>query len=242
MTARRLLGAVLVVAGAAGCTAFLLSASAGMRDVMSTDGGFCASGGPYVVARQCSGTDMRLLLVGILGGLLAAGVYAAGTAALARPPAAAGQAAWIALFGLLGWNFISVGTQPRAGQGGATGWLLTGALFWLLAVGGLVPFAAGVIGDLQTAGRPDPVVAGMQPLVRAVVPPGLAVPHSSGFGGWPQPAGADWPGGRGGGAGAAQPAITRTMDLLRTGLWLAASAAGAGAGIALGAALVSLLR
>jgi hypothetical protein len=31
-----------------------------------TDGGACASGGPYVIARPCSSGDMRLLLVGLV--------------------------------------------------------------------------------------------------------------------------------------------------------------------------------
>ena len=49
---------------------------------MQADGGFCASGGPYVVARQCSGGDMRLLMAGILGGLLCTAILVAATAGL----------------------------------------------------------------------------------------------------------------------------------------------------------------
>lgn len=52
MSTRRLAGALVAFAGAAGFTACLLSLFTGMRDVMRTDGGFCASGGPYVIAHQ----------------------------------------------------------------------------------------------------------------------------------------------------------------------------------------------
>jgi len=163
---RRLLGAACVIAGAAGVTACLLAASAGMRDVMRTDGGFCASGGPYVIANQCSGADERLLLVGILGGLVATAVLAGGGSLFGRT-GSSGLLAWVATFGLLGWNFISLSIHPPAGQPGTGGWLISGVVFWLLAVCGLVPLLSGVFSDLRTAGRPDPVAASMQPLVRA---------------------------------------------------------------------------
>jgi hypothetical protein len=59
MTGRRLTGAslsgvVLTIAGAASVTVCLASASGGFRDVIQTDGGFCASGGPYAIGNQCS--------------------------------------------------------------------------------------------------------------------------------------------------------------------------------------------
>jgi hypothetical protein len=71
---RRLLGVLLIVFGAAAVSACLRSAFTGMRDVMRSDGGTCASGGPYVIAQQCSSGDVRLIMVGIIGGLVAVAI------------------------------------------------------------------------------------------------------------------------------------------------------------------------
>jgi hypothetical protein len=66
----RFAGVVLTMAGAAGVTVCLASASGGFRDVMQTDGGFCASGGPYVIVSQCSAGDARMITAGVMGGLV----------------------------------------------------------------------------------------------------------------------------------------------------------------------------
>ncbi len=84
MSAKRLVAALVAFAGAAAFTACLLSLLSGMRDVMQADGGFCASGGPYVIAHQCSSSDIRLIMIGIFGALIAAGFYAGGTAGRGR--------------------------------------------------------------------------------------------------------------------------------------------------------------
>ena len=139
--------------------------------VMQTDGGFCASGGPYVIAHQCSSSDIRLIMIGIFGALIAAGFYAGGSAGLGSKAASAGLILWAALFGTLGWNFVSVGRHS-----GASGMLFTGVLFLAMAVGGLIPLLLRLADDLRgPASRPSPVIPGMQPLVRAAVPtvPGL---------------------------------------------------------------------
>lgn len=162
---RRLIGAACVIGGAAGVVGGVLAASAGMRDVMRNDGGFCASGGPYVVAHQCSGADIGLLLVGILGGLAATAIVVAGSAVFGRGSSAS-LVAWVVLFGVLGWNFIDEVVHPTGGSG-SVGWLISGVVFWLLAAGGLVPLVTGLVTDLRAAGRPDPVAASVQPLVRA---------------------------------------------------------------------------
>lgn len=70
---------------AAGFTACLVSVYAGMRDVIKTSGGFCASGGPYVVAHQCSASDTRLLFICVLG-MLVSGAIFAGVSACADGP------------------------------------------------------------------------------------------------------------------------------------------------------------
>lgn len=243
MKGRDVAGAVLTVAGAAGATACLASVSAGMRDVMQADGGFCASGGPYVIAHQCSGSDVRLIMAGIFGGLLAAAIYAGGTAALGRRGSTAGLIAWAALFGTLGWNFISLGLHPGGQQhSAATGWLITGAMFELMALGGLIALLVSLASDLRGAGRANPVAASMRPLVRAAVPAGFATPQPGGFTA-PQPGGAfGWqPGGVPGPSTMAEPPA-RGAVLLRLGTWFLASLVGAGAGIALASSLISMLR
>jgi len=142
VTRRRLPGLLLVIVGAAGFTVCLRSAFAGLRDVMVTDRGSCASGGRNVSAHPCSAADMRLLLAGLLGGLLATGVLAAGTRLLGRSGMPTALLAWTALFAALGWNFVRLGLHPTAGQTAAAGWLISGAVLWLLAVRGFGPAVA----------------------------------------------------------------------------------------------------
>jgi len=231
VTARRLTGFLLAIAGAAGFTVCLKSLAAGMEDVIRVDGGSCASGGPYVVAHQCSGADIRLIMVGIFGGLVAAAVYAGGTSALGRPGSSAGLLIWTALFGLLGWNFISTGLHPPAGGGTLSGLLFTGAMFVLMALGGLIVLLVSVTSDLRSAGRPSPAIAGLQPLVRAAVVPGGAV----------MPGAMTAPGAMITPNSVASPAA-RGGELLQAGIWLLASVAGAGLGIVLSSTLITLLH
>ena len=141
MTGRQLTGVLLTIGGAAAVTGCLAALSSGMRDVMQTDGGFCAGGGPYVIANQCSAGDIRLVTIGIMGGLVAAAVYAAGTSLLGRSASAAALVTWAAMFGVLGWNFISLGLHPGPNQGASSGWLFTGGTFWLMALSGLIPLS-----------------------------------------------------------------------------------------------------
>lgn len=248
---RRLLGAACVIAGAAGVVACLLAASAGMRDVMVNDGGSCASGGPYVVAHQCSEADMRLLLVGILGGLVATAIMASGSAAVGRGSSAS-LLAWVALFGLFGWNFIRMVVHPAAGQQGASGWLISGVVFWLLAAGGLVPLLGGLLSDLRTAGRPDPVAASMQPLVRAQFMPsgwgggfGSAADGATAVGGpgslgWVSPSVS--PSTPVPGLGSGQSTVARNPSAAWLGLWMVLIVLGGALGAIANSALISALR
>ena len=166
------MASLLVAVGAAGVTACLISAATGMRDVMVTDGGTCADGGPYVIAHQCTSADMRLLMVGVLGTLVSAGFGLAGTGMLGGRPVMAGLLAWAALFGTLGWNFIDLGLNPAAGMSGG-GWTFTGVLFWLMAAGGLLPALASAAGWLRRGGRPEPPFAAPRAVVPAARYPGL---------------------------------------------------------------------
>jgi hypothetical protein len=242
MSAKRLVAAVVAFAGAAAFTACLLALVGGMRDVMVTDGGFCASGGPYVIAHQCSNADIRLIMIGIFGALIAAGFYAGGTAGLGSQAASAGLLLWAALFGTLGWNFVTVGHH------GATGLLFTGVLFLAMAAGGLIPLLSRLADDLRRpSSRPSPVIPGMQPLVRAAVPtvpglqPGPGTTFQPGATATFQPGALPVPG-LVPGTGTVPQAAARSSELLRTGVWLIVSLAGTAFGIALSASLISMLR
>ena len=157
LTGAALAGAALTIAGAAGGTVCLASASDGFRDVMQTDGGFC---GPYASVSQCSAGDLRMISIGVIGGLVAAAIYAIGTRALGGSASSAGLVIWVALFGALGWNFISLGLRPAAEAGASSGWLFTGGMFWLMAFGGLIPLLTGLAGDLRPGVRGEPTYLG----------------------------------------------------------------------------------
>jgi hypothetical protein len=101
-----------------------------MRAVMAI-GGSCASGGPYVSARQCPDVTW-LMPVGIVGGLILAGVYV-----LMKPARAPSFVSllWPALFLSLGWNFLEFGLAPPGKRGLDWGWLVCAVVFALM--GGL---------------------------------------------------------------------------------------------------------
>ena len=230
MSAKRLAAALVALAGATAFTVCLLAVVGGMRDVAQTDGGFCASGGPYVIAHQCSNSDVRLIVIGIFGALLAAGFYAGGTAGLGSRAASAGLLLlWAALFGTLGWTFLSAGHHSG---------LFTGVLFLAMAAGGLILLLVRLADDRRGPSRPDPLLTGMQPLVRATVPsvPGMP-PGMIGF----QPAAAPVTGTLPV-PGPERRAASRSTEVVATGVWLLLSAAGTALGIALSSSLISVVR
>jgi hypothetical protein len=156
----RLLGIPLTLAGGGGFAAALVSAYRGMRDVMNTSGGFCASGGPYVVAHQCSSSDVKLILFGVFGMLLAALAVLVGLALLRGPLLVASLLMWTGLFGALGWNFLSLGLHPPRHVGGGGAWIVCGVVFELMAAGGLIPALVLTVNsarDRATRG-PDPQI------------------------------------------------------------------------------------
>ena len=167
---KRVLGPILVLASAAGFTACLICLYEGMRHVMRTSGGYCASGGPYVVAHQCSSGDVRLIMIGVFGMLLAGGVLASVTGWMEGSVLGVGLLMWAALFGALGWNFMYFGLNPPAATGGSGGWIACGVVFWLMALGGLIPVIGMVFGWLRRGGEPETPSISTEPLVRAAVP------------------------------------------------------------------------
>jgi hypothetical protein len=151
-----------LVAGVALCAAGFVASLVTLYNgfvTLGLGGGTCASGGPFVVAHQCSSGEVRQLLVG-LGGVWVCG-GACFTAALGGPASAVGLLMWVGPFGLLGFGFLH-------GSGG----LVAGIVFLLLAAGGLVPPLAGLLDWLANAGNPEPVAPGPM-IVRATgrVPP-----------------------------------------------------------------------
>jgi hypothetical protein len=156
----RLLGVPLTLVGTGGFTAALASLYIGMRHVMRTSGGYCASGGPYVIAHQCSSSDVKLILFGIFGMLLAAGVVMVGLGLLRGPLLAAALLMWTGLFGALGWNFLSLGFSPPPNMGGSGAWIACGVVFELMALGGLIPALMVLVSGLRdrAASGPGPQI------------------------------------------------------------------------------------
>lgn len=115
--------------------------------VMADLGGFCAVGGPYLVATACPSSIMWALPVSILGGFLAVGIGLVVAGGFGTP---AYVWAWPILFIGLGLGFIRSGTPVDIAIG----------LFSLAL--GIVPAAielsssarASVIGAVRADGRP----------------------------------------------------------------------------------------
>jgi hypothetical protein len=112
------------VAGLAFCITLLWF---GMRAVLDI-GGFCASGGPYVIADQCPEAVIATTPLSILGGLVAVGLMLWGAAGLGSGWLGLVFLAWPALFISLGWNFLQYGLFPPDG-GLIWSWVICGVLF-----------------------------------------------------------------------------------------------------------------
>jgi hypothetical protein len=168
-------GTALAAAGvAAGITAVYL----GMRDLMEESGGTCASGGPYEIANQCSSGQMGLLF----GGIAALLVFTALHAAMehwADGPRIGWPAICGVLFLALGWNFIDLGLDPPRDDGSSIGWLVSGVVFWLMAVGFLAPAAMRAAEWVRRGGAPPEPMVFSQATVRATPPLAGAQPPAA---------------------------------------------------------------
>jgi hypothetical protein len=102
-----------------------------------TETGTCASGGPYVSARECpEGTGTSILMVSA-----GAAIYCLATIVAAFRSFAAGTFWFGALFTALGATFVYAELAGRVNGGGGVGWFL-GALFLAM---GLVPLIGGAV-------------------------------------------------------------------------------------------------
>lgn len=108
--------------------------------------GTCATGGPYVSARQCA-PDTGLKIGGLFGAVFG-GLIGLGLARSAR----VGIAAWGMLFCGLGITFFMVSFGPAAGDSGFTvAALIVGPLFLLMGLPGLVGSVTS-LGPARTTG------------------------------------------------------------------------------------------
>ncbi len=126
--------AALGYAGGAMCITLLFL---GMRTVMDI-GGYCAEGGPYVIAQGCPDAAMPSMFLGIFGLFLFGAIATGYGVRVGGIWAGAPLLGWSALFGALGWNFMQYGVfAPPFGQI-EWGWAICGVMFWLMAAGPLV--------------------------------------------------------------------------------------------------------
>lgn len=147
----------------------------GMRAVMDV-GGYCASGGPYVVAQQCPEGTAALLPLGIFGGLIGVWMYAVTSSKLPGPRLT--LLAWSALFLSLGWNFWEYGLNPPDGSTGLVwGWIICGVVFVVMGAFPLVGlFSRDIAKALLWADAPTGQPTDPQPIRASVIPRRAAPP------------------------------------------------------------------
>lgn len=136
---------VVVFLSLAGVAAGITMVWFGMRAVMDV-GGFCAQGGPFEIAVRCPERVSWLMMGGIWGGMIAAGVYAWHTAGSGVPKFTA--LFWPGLFLSLGWNFLEYGLSPpeQFGGGVSVGWIVCGVLFVLMGLPPLLWWLGWIFG------------------------------------------------------------------------------------------------
>lgn len=146
-----------VFVGAALFAAALTGMYLGMRDLMVNSGGFCASGGPYTInqGQECEGGQVALLFGGVFAMLIGGGLLMAASSWYSEHMHGVGLLLWAALFGVLGWNFIDLGFDPPENMSGAAGWIISGVVFWLMALPALFLWVGTFVKMVKTEANPE---------------------------------------------------------------------------------------
>ncbi len=139
-----------------------------MRSVMKI-GGVCAEGNtPFVPRHVCPKGVSGLLIGGIWGGLIFAGIYA--WQAVSRGIPNLVGLLWPALFLSLGFNFLQFGISPPGGGGVAWAWLVCAALFIVMGGVPLLVVLPGLARGPSRPSTPSPGAARGGPWRRLLVP------------------------------------------------------------------------
>lgn len=136
------------VAGLAFCITLLWF---GMRAVLDL-GGYCASGGPYVISVECPDAVIASTPLSIFGGIAALFLMLWGAAGLGGAWMSLAFLAWPALFISLGWNFLQYGFFPPDGDW-VWSWIVCGVLFVVMGAAPLWVAIAALRDGPHTDGR-----------------------------------------------------------------------------------------
>ena len=152
-------GLVLAVTGAAGIAASITLLYRGMSTIMETSGAFVASGGPYEIASPAPEWAW-IMPVSTIAMLIFGGLALYGTKkGWGESPYLYG---WMGLFFSLGWNFLRLGLKPPEFMTSTWGWIVSGVLFWIMALvpaGFVVSWAIDAVKDAR-AHRPPSTISG----------------------------------------------------------------------------------
>jgi hypothetical protein len=147
--------AVALAAGIAGIALGITLLFLGMRAVMDV-GGMCAEGGPYEIATSCPEGSTAATLLGVFGLFGFGGLTMWAGSRVGGAWTAAVGLAWVALFAVLGWNFLEYGIiSPPEGETIVWGWLIPGVMFEIMAFGPVVLALGGLRSIRRTGSLPD---------------------------------------------------------------------------------------
>jgi hypothetical protein len=169
---RRWLAIAGATVGVTGFAAGMTTLYKGARSV-EAQGGFCASGGPYQIAHQCTSGETAQLFVGIGMILVFGAIYVGLTAYADGPVLVPSGLLWTALFGSLGAGFVIL---PK-GEGSDGSNLFVGIMFLVMAAAGLWPAISQGYDWIKRGGAPEHDDSfDAVPFVKAAVAPQTGVP------------------------------------------------------------------
>ena len=151
MTRPPVLGVAAYLVGVAGLAFCITLLWFGMRAVLDI-GGYCASGGPYVISVECPDAVIASTPLSIFGGIAALFLMLWGGASLGGSWISLAFLAWPALFISLGWNFLQYGFFPPDGDW-VWSWIVCGVLFVVMGAVPLFVAIAALRDGPHAAGR-----------------------------------------------------------------------------------------